>query len=101
LFVQGTLETGQAQVLALPLDAVRTDKPTPYVQIVENNRVQHRTVQTGTRSQQGGQTLVAIDSGVAEGALVLAGRVGPLPEGTALRLPPALTATPAPAAAAH
>jgi RND family efflux transporter MFP subunit len=101
LFVQGTLETGQAQVLALPLDAVRTDKPTPYVQIVENNRVQHRTVQTGARSQQGGQTLVAIDSGVAEGALVLAGRVGPLPEGTALRLPPALTATPAPAAAAH
>ena len=103
LFVQGTLATGQAQVLALPLDAVRTDKPTPYVQIVENDRVLHRTVQTGARSQQGGQTLVAIDSGVAEGALVLAGRVGPLPEGTALRLAPALTdptAAPAPAAPA-
>jgi hypothetical protein len=73
------------------------------VQIVENNRVLHRTVQTGARSQQGGQTLVAIDSGVAEGALVLAGRVGPLPEGTALRLPPAppaLTTAPAPAAPA-
>lgn len=95
LFVQGTLETGQAQLLAVPLDAVRTDQPAPYVQIAQNNRVLHRTVQTGARSQQGGQTLVAIEGGVAEGALVLAGRVGPLPEGTALRLLPAPLPEPA------
>ena len=87
LFVQGTLATGQADVLAVPLDAVRTDKPAPYVQIADNGRVAHRTVQTGARSQQDGQTLIAIEGGLAEGALVLTGRVGALPEGAALRLP--------------
>ncbi len=87
LFVQGTLATGQADVLAVPLDAVRTDKPAPYVQIADNGRVAHRTVQTGARSQQGEQTLIAIEGGLAEGALVLTGRVGALPEGAALRLP--------------
>ena len=91
LFVQGTLATGQADLLAVPLDAVRTDKPAPYVQIADNGRVVHRTVQTGARSQQGGQTLIAIEGGegssLAEGALVLTGRVGALPEGTVLSLP--------------
>ena len=91
LFVQGTLETGQADLLAVPLDAVRTDKPAPYVQIADNGRVAHRTVHTGARSQQDGQTLIAIEGGegsdLAEGALVLTGRVGALPEGTVLNLP--------------
>lgn len=32
LFVQGLLTTGSAQVLTVPLDAVRTDKPAPYLQ---------------------------------------------------------------------
>lgn len=89
LFVQGTLHTGQAQLLALPLDAVRTDKPAPYVQVAENGRVAHRTVHTGARVRQGAQTLVAIEEGdMSAGTLVLAGRVGALPEGTALHLPP-------------
>ncbi|WP_037472896.1 efflux RND transporter periplasmic adaptor subunit [Simplicispira psychrophila] len=97
LFVQGTLETGQARLLAVPLEAVHTDQPAPYVQVVENGRVVHRTVQTGARSSQDGQTLIAIEGGgVAEGALVLTGRVGVLPEGTVLRLP---AAAPAPATA--
>ena len=87
LFVQGTLETGKADLLAVPLDAVRTDKPAPYVQIAENGHVAHRTVQIGARSQQDGQTLIAIEGGLTEGALVLTGRVGALPEGTVLSLP--------------
>ena len=87
LFVQGTLETGQAELLAVPLDAVRTDKPAPYVQIADNGRVAHRTVQTGVRSNQDGKTLIAIEGGLTEGALVLTGRVGALPEGTLLNLP--------------
>ena len=96
LFVQGTLETGQAELLAVPLEAVHTDKPAPYVQVAENGRVVHRTVQTGARSSQDGQTLIAIEGGVTEGVLVLTGRVGVLPEGTVLRLP---AATPAAIAA--
>ena len=93
LFVQGTLETGQAELLAVPLDAVRTDKPAPYVQVAENGRVAHHTVQTGARASQNGQTLIAIEGGVSEGALVLSGRVGVLPEGTAVSLPAAAEIT--------
>ena len=100
LFVQGTLATGQAELLAVPLESVRTDKPTPYVQVADNGRVRHYKVQTGARSREQGHTLIAIEGDIAEGALVLAGRVGPLPEGTVLRLP---ATAPAPAAsnAAH
>ena len=94
LFVQGELDVGTAELLTAPLDAVRTDKPAPYVQVADNGRVVHRAVRTGQRAQVDGQTVVAIE-GVPEGALVLAGRVGALPEGTALRLP---GSGPAPAA---
>ena len=94
LFVQGELDVGTADLLTAPLDAVRTDKPAPYVQLADNGRVAHRAVRTGQRAQVDGKTVVAID-GVPEGALVLAGRVGALPEGTVLRLPGA-----SPAAAA-
>ena len=96
LFVQGTLAVGRAERLTVPLDAVRTDKPLPYVQVVDNGRVAHRNVQTGQRMQVDNQTVVAIE-GVPEGTLVLAGRVGTLPEGTVLRLPGSQAA---PAAAA-
>ena len=94
LFVQGELDVGTADLLTAPLDAVRTDKPAPYVQVADNGRVVHRAVRTGQRAQVDGQTVVAIE-GVPEGALVLAGRMGALPEGTALRLP---GSGPAPAA---
>lgn len=99
LFVQGTLETGSADVLAVPLDAVRTDKPAPYVQVVQQGRVLHQNVQTGARSRGDGQTLVAAE-GLQEGMQVLTGRVGALPEGTVLVLPPAHNAPSAAAAAA-
>ncbi len=96
LFVQGTLETGVAELLAVPLESVRTDKPAPYVQLADTRtqpaRVAHHNVRTGARSVVDGQALVAID-GVPEGSLVLAGRVGALPEGAALRLPIAQTPT--------
>ncbi len=95
LFVQGTLNTGTAELLAVPLDSVRTDKPIPYVQVAVQDRVVHQNVRTGARSVADGRALVAVE-GVAEGALVLTARVGPLPEGTALRMPPAAAAAAAP-----
>lgn len=90
LFAQGTLATGQVSALALPLSAVRTDKPAPYVQLVENDRVVHRPVQTGARGEAGADTLVAV-TGVAPGAVVIRGAVGQLREGTAVKF----TAAPA------
>jgi RND family efflux transporter MFP subunit len=85
LFAQGQLATAQQQALAVPLSAVRTDKPLPYVQVVEGDRIAHHTVQTGTRAAVADETWVAIE-GVPEGALVLRGAAGLLREGTQVRL---------------
>jgi RND family efflux transporter MFP subunit len=84
LFAQGTIGTGQASVLAVPLTAVRTDKPLPYVQVVEENRIAHRTVQTGARGQANDDVMVAVQ-GLSPGSVVVKGSVGPLREGTAVR----------------
>ncbi len=95
LFVQGLLDTGRADVLAVPLDAVRTDKPAPYIQAVRDGKVAYLPVKTGARAVVGGQVLVAVE-GAPEGTVVVSGRMGPLREGTAVT-----TAAPAlPAAAA-
>lgn len=103
-YVQGVLTVGSAQVLALPLEVVRTDKPQPYVQALENQRVVHRSVQLGARSMLNGQTWVAITHGLSEGAQVLAASVGLLREGTEVRTAttdaPAPTPTTEPAASA-
>ncbi len=84
LFVQGSLGTEKLKALALPLQLVRTDKPQPYVQVVENQQVRHVSVTLGARGQAGGQDVVVV-SGLPAGSLVLAGTVGPLREGTAVR----------------
>ena len=88
LFARGTLATGRASGVAVPLSAVRTDKPAPYVQVVENDRVAHKAVTPGARGQaadgQGADALVAV-TGVPEGTMVILGHVGPLREGTAVR----------------
>ena len=80
LFSQGTLETQNLQVLAVPLSSVRIDKPQPYVQVVKEGLVQHITVRTGERSEGERQNLVAV-TGVSEGEQVLSGSVGALREG--------------------
>lgn len=83
LFVQGTLDTGHADVLTVPLDAVRTDKPAPYLQTIKDGRIAYVQVKTGTRAIINGQTLVAVE-GVPAGTPVIAGRIGQLREGTAV-----------------
>lgn len=80
-FAQGQLDVGLVRSLAIPLSAVRTDQPQPYVQVVQDNKVRHVRVQLGARSAVDGQTLVAVD-GVAAGTTVIAGSVGVLREGT-------------------
>lgn len=97
LFAQGRLDTGEVQALAVPLDAVRTDKPAPYVQVVREGAVIHVPVELGVRGEVAGETLVAA-SGLVEGMQVLRGSVGALREGTAVRLPPPAASTAAPIA---
>ena len=87
VFLQGMLIAGTEQALAVPLDAVRTDQPQPYLQIVDSTgHVARQTVELGARTQVDGVSWVAV-SGVKPGTQVLAARVGSLPAGTALRLP--------------
>lgn len=81
LFAEGLLTTGTLDTLAIPLNAVRTDKPRPYVQVIQGDRVQHLDVTMGPRSEVDNQTLVSI-SGVPEGVTVISGTVGILREGT-------------------
>lgn len=80
LFAQGSLGTQTLRVLAVPVSSVRTDKPQPYVQVVQDGIVRHITVQPGERSEDQRQSLVAVQ-GLAEGAQVLAGSVGAVREG--------------------
>jgi RND family efflux transporter MFP subunit len=80
LFAQGSLGTQSVQVLAVPVSSVRTDKPQPYVQVVQDGLVRHITVQPGERSEDQRQSLVAV-KGLTEGAQVLAGSVGAVREG--------------------
>ncbi len=86
LFAQGTLTTGSLSLPAVPLSAVRTDKPLPYVQLIQDGAVLHQTVELGARGERDGQSQVAI-KGLAENALLLSGSVGSLRAGTRVKLP--------------
>lgn len=84
LFAQGALAVGETRALALPVSAVRTDKPQPYVQWLQDGRVAHQTVELGERGEVNGVAMVAVQ-GIAEGAPVLSGAVGALRAGTAVK----------------
>ena len=88
LFVQGVIGTDVREVLAVPLSSVRTDRAQPYVQVIDNGSVAHRSVQLGPRGarvdQPQAETWVEI-SGVAPGVQVLAGALGQLREGLAVQ----------------
>ena len=94
-FAQGSLGTQTVQAMAVPLDSVRTDKPQPYVQVVQDGKVAHITVRTDVRSEGERESLVAV-TGVAEGTQVLTGSVGPVREGVVVKFTtPVSPATPA------
>jgi multidrug efflux system membrane fusion protein len=92
LFAKGTLGLVNSQVLAVPLTSVRTDHPSPYVQVVEKVgeeiRVRHQTVEMGIRGNDASgkdpQEWVAV-KGLAAGSVVLKGQVGAMREGMAVR----------------
>lgn len=88
LFAEGRLGTRSIQALAVPLSSVRTDKPLPYVQVVDGEQVKHLNVQTGARAEKTVQnnTLTWVEvQGLAEGAKVLAASAGAVREGTQVK----------------
>lgn len=95
LFAQGTLGTARASRLAVPLSSVRTDKPSPYVQAIENAQVVYKPVVLGVRGTADNMDVVAV-TGLNDSAMVIRGNVGSLREGTRVKF----TAMNAPAQAA-
>ncbi len=103
MYAQGDLQLGQLKTVAMPLSAVRTDKPQPYVQVVSNNKVAHQAVTLGQRGhlaqQANGEAWVAI-SDLPANSQVLPAAVGALREGTPVRLITAAAPAVAPATTA-
>lgn len=94
LFARGRIAFDQAQALAVPLAAVRTDLAQPYVLQVQDGKAVLKTVVLGARGEVQGQPWVAVTSGIADGAVLLTGTAGSVRDGTAVRLPsPAGTAS--------
>jgi membrane fusion protein, multidrug efflux system len=81
LFAQGMLDTARETALAAPLNAVRTDKPQPYVQLIKDGRISHQTVELGGRGEVNGQTMIAIKN-VAAGAILTTAAAGNIRENT-------------------
>ena len=107
LFAKGTLGLVKSKVLAVPLTSVRTDHPSPYVQVVEKvgevTQIRHQTVEMGIRGNEASgkdpQEWVAV-KGLAAGSLVLKGQVGAMREGMVVRFTTTnTTASPATAVA--
>ena len=89
MYGQGELQLSQTQAIALPLEAVRTDKPQPYVQRLDTDRVMHQTVTLGLRGRlrdaDSGGTWVVVN-GLAANTQVLPAHVGALREGLKVRI---------------
>jgi len=87
LFAEGRLGTRSVQALAVPLSSVRTDKPQPYLQVVDGETVRHVPVQPGARTEvtlnNVATTWVEVP-GLAEGTRVLAASAGAVREGVHL-----------------
>lgn len=95
LFVRGSIELDRRDTLVVPASALRLDQARPYLLRVDGALARQVQPELGLRGEAGGREVVELRSGLAEGDLVLAGRVGLVRDGTPLRLPGAVAAVPA------
>lgn len=101
LFAQGEIVTGQIQALAVPLSAVRNDKPQPYIQVIQSGKIAHVPVPLGRQGQHGGEAMLVVDGVTAApaGTQLLRVQAGLIREGTEVKLaapaatPPVTAAT--------
>lgn len=101
LFAQGEIVTGQLKALAVPLSAVRNDKPQPYMQVIQSGKIAHVPVTLGRQGQHQGEAMLVVDgvSAAPEGSQLLRVQAGLIREGTEVKLAPPATALPVKAAA--
>ena len=87
LFAQGEIVTGQLQALAVPLSAVRNDKPQPYIQVIRSGRIVHLPVTLGRQGQREGEPMLVLDEATAPaGTWLLRVQAGLIREGTEVKL---------------
>mgnify|MGYP006140407117 FL=1 len=99
LFAQGQIVTGRISAPAVPLSAVRNDKPQPYIQTVQDGKVAHVPVVPGRQGLHNGEPMLVID-GLAQapvGTTLLRVQAGLIREGTAVTLTGTTAAGTAPA----
>jgi RND family efflux transporter MFP subunit len=101
LFAQGEIVTGQIQALAVPLSAVRNDKPQPYIQVIQSGKIAHVPVPLGRQGQHGGEAMLVVDGVTAApaGTQLLRVQAGLIREGTEVKLAAPTATLPAKAAA--
>lgn len=101
LFAQGEIVTGQIQALAVPLSAVRNDKPQPYIQVIQGGRIAHVPVTLGRQGQRDGEPMLVVDGVTAApaGTQLLRVQAGLIREGTEVKLAAPTATLPAKAAA--
>jgi RND family efflux transporter MFP subunit len=80
-FGRGIIETGQGRAIAVPLSAVLYNEGGASVQVVVDGKVATRSVKTGLETAG----MIAIETGVAEGELVVAKAGTFLRDGDAVR----------------
>ncbi len=90
LFVQGRILVGSVRAVAVPLSALRHDKPRPYLQLLRDGKVMHLSVEPGVQGRAADEDMVAIDD-LPAGSVVLRAGAGALAEGTPARAAQAVT----------
>lgn len=105
LFAQGSVTIGRTTAAALPLSAVRNDRPEPYIQILREGRVVHLPVNLERLGQRQGEPMLVVD-GIADappGTQLLSVGAGLIREGTAVTqaTPATAPAGAQPATASH
>ena len=103
LFADGRVAVDQRAGVLVPANAVRNDKPQPYVQQVlrdtAGTRVVHTPVQVLAQGLTDGtdNTATALVTGIANNSILISGRSGFIQENTAVTLPGASAAATLPA----
>lgn len=95
LFVQGRIGLGSVQAVAVPLSALRNDKPRPYLQLLRDGKIAHLSVLPGAQGRAADEDMVAIE-GLAPGTVVLRASTGAIAEGSPARAAPKPPAAAAP-----
>jgi membrane fusion protein (multidrug efflux system) len=85
-FATGELTVGALRGTAVPLDSIRTDQPSPYVQIVRNQTIAHTTVQILATGRVGPNRYAIVEP-LPAGTAMLSPTAGLIANGTAVTPP--------------